>query len=190
MTNISEPLRQFLTDWLAWAEGEAVDGEPFWRRFGLCRNAPDNCAIELMDLLHAELGTSLFPFGASAYKVRCLARTQHLDPNRLANRMGATFVSRAEAQGTNAMSDTMKDLITRIEAGSQSDNALDVLIEIVLFKPNTSYAAIRANAAKTKVIYTDHAGNEVTCWADDWTMAGRRSDTLAICAAALKARMV
>lgn len=75
-------------------------------------------------------------------------------------------------------------LIERIEAAEGPDNMLDVLIEIELFKPNSVYSAVRANNAGTKLIYTDRVGNEVTCWAEDWTLGSMRAKTLAI----LKAR--
>lgn len=58
------------------------------------------------------------------------------------------------------------------------DNALDVQVEVALFKPGKVYTACRPNAAGSKVIYTGVLGNEVTCWADDWTSAERRSSTL------------
>lgn len=77
----------------------------------------------------------------------------------------------------------MTNLIERIEAGERS-NELDVLIEVALFEPGSVYAAIRANNAGTKVIYTDVYGNDVTCWAWDWSRDP--SDTLA----ALRARDV
>ncbi len=87
MTNLSEPLRQFLTDWLAWAEGEAVDRKPFWRWWGLCGNAltlDDDILDDLRDLLLRDFGSTPYPFGSSAYCTARAARTQHLDPNRLA----------------------------------------------------------------------------------------------------------
>ena len=68
-------------------------------------------------------------------------------------------------------------LIERLEGG-ETGNALDVLIEVALFKPGRAYRAIRANAAGTKVIYTDKAGNDVTCWAEDWTTARRLRGTI------------
>ena len=75
-------------------------------------------------------------------------------------------------------------LALRVEQATAADNGLDVEAEIALFRPNSVYAAVRANAAGTKVIYTDRAGNDVTCWAEDWTMEPRRAST----AAALRAR--
>ncbi|ODU81651.1 hypothetical protein [Novosphingobium sp. SCN 63-17] len=62
--------------------------------------------------------------------------------------------------------------------GKYGSNALDVQIEIALFEPGTCYSAIRSNAAGTKVIYTDRAGNEVTCWAQDWSQVAARKKTL------------
>ena len=61
-------------------------------------------------------------------------------------------------------------LSTELEAlAGKASNAMDVRVEVALFKPNSVYSAVRANAAGTKVIYTDHAGNEVTCWAQEWS---------------------
>jgi len=69
-------------------------------------------------------------------------------------------------------------LINSLEGVSRSHNELDVQIECLLFKPGTCFKAIRPNAAGTKVIYTDRAGNNVTCWAEDWTHnPARRRDT-------------
>lgn len=59
-------------------------------------------------------------------------------------------------------------LIERIEAGERS-NALDVLIEVALFTPDDDSVSCRANAAGTKVIYTDHQGREWTHWAPEHT---------------------
>jgi hypothetical protein len=81
------------------------------------------------------------------------------------------------------------ELAERVEAAGHNDNALDVLVEIALFRPDKRFIAIRANAAGTKVIYTDHSGRESTHLAWDWTdhrlgCADRRKQT----AAALRAR--
>ena len=62
---------------------------------------------------------------------------------------------------------TLAEQLERL--AGQHSNALDVMVEVALFKPGTCYTAVRPNAAGTKVIYTDRAGNEVTCWARDWT---------------------
>ena len=63
------------------------------------------------------------------------------------------------------------------------DNSIDVLCEVALFSPGSTYTAIRANDRGTKVIYTDKAGNDVTCWAMEWTARDRQ----ALTAAALRA---
>ncbi len=80
----------------------------------------------------------------------------------------------------------MTDLSTRVAAlAGRSDNALDVLIEIAMFSnPDGPFTAVRANSAGTKVIYTDRAGNDVTCWAENWTAEHRAWHTIE----ALKAR--
>lgn len=59
-------------------------------------------------------------------------------------------------------------LADRIKAGEHS-NALDVQIDLALFVPGHRYVAVRANAAATKVIYTDTEGQEHTHWAIDWS---------------------
>lgn len=80
----------------------------------------------------------------------------------------------------------LPDLIARVEAAPREDNSLDVLCEVALFKPDSVFTAIRANAAGTKVIYTDRVGNQVTCWAEPWST---RKETPALLAARLKQEM-
>ncbi len=75
-------------------------------------------------------------------------------------------------------------LAERVEAATGFDNDLDVLAEIALFQPCETYAAIRANAAGTKTICTEHGGRERTFLARDYTIsATARRET----AAALRA---
>lgn len=69
-------------------------------------------------------------------------------------------------------------LISRVQREKGTDNSLDVLIEIALFQPDDDYVAVRANAAGTKVIYTEVDGREETCWAPEWT--GDRKVTAAM----------
>ena len=79
----------------------------------------------------------------------------------------------------------LRALADRVERlTGPANNTLDVEIEVALYRPGSVYSAVRANAAGTKVIYTDKAGNSVTCWADEWTGLVRRAAT----AAALRAR--
>lgn len=61
------------------------------------------------------------------------------------------------------------ELAERCEAAKRENNSLDVLCEVALFKPSGVFIAARANDAGTKVIYTDLAGNNVTCWAEPWS---------------------
>jgi hypothetical protein len=70
-------------------------------------------------------------------------------------------------------------LAERVGRLDRSNNAIDVLVELAMFKPGTCYTACRANNAGTKVIFTDRAGNDITSWADDWTIAARRKATAA-----------
>lgn len=81
----------------------------------------------------------------------------------------------------------LSKLAARIEAAERSDNCLDVLAEIALFEPGGCFTTCRANSAGTKVIYTDHAGHVVTCWASDLT---RTPEIRASVAAALRAKEV
>jgi len=60
-------------------------------------------------------------------------------------------------------------LAAAVVNGTGLDNALDVRIEVALFKPDEEFSSARANHAGTKVIYTRHNGTELTCWAPDWT---------------------
>ena len=66
------------------------------------------------------------------------------------------------------MSRKFAQLIDRLKAGERG-NDLDVLIEVALFKRDGDHVAARANAAGTKVIYTDHEGKDFTHWAPSWT---------------------
>lgn len=76
----------------------------------------------------------------------------------------------------------LTSLADRVEAGTTTDNALDVLVEVALFKPDEFYRSVRANAAGTKVVYTDHDGKDHTHWAGDWTLTAaiRRSTAAAL----------
>jgi len=76
-------------------------------------------------------------------------------------------------------------LSERVEALDKSDNEIDVLVEIVLFEPDDIDAAIRANNAGTKVIYTQHDGKERTYLSGDWTFSAHSREQIA---AALRAR--
>lgn len=67
-------------------------------------------------------------------------------------------------------SGVMMELAERVASAGASRNSLDVEVEVAMFKPSKAFVAIRANAAGTKVIYTRANGNEVTCWAEDWTI--------------------
>jgi len=79
--------------------------------------------------------------------------------------------------------DELLALADEILAIGRGSNEHDVRAEVALFQPGICYTSCRANAAGTKVIYTDKVGNQVTCWADDWTSPHRRYVT----AAALRA---
>lgn len=50
------------------------------------------------------------------------------------------------------------------------NNQLDVAIDIALFIPSDRYVSVAANAAGTKLVYTQHGGKRDTYWARDWTL--------------------
>lgn len=81
---MSPQLKQFLSDWLAWAEGGAPEGEPFNRAFGLCRSSRHyGVTEELTALFRAQGLNDAIPFGPD-YWDRSWPGTQHLCPKRLA----------------------------------------------------------------------------------------------------------
>lgn len=59
------------------------------------------------------------------------------------------------------------ELIARVEAATGADNELDVAVELAIER--ALGATVRANAAGTKLIYTNPDGTEQTCRAWDWT---------------------
>lgn len=78
---------------------------------------------------------------------------------------------------------TISELIARVEAATGADNELDVQIEISIER--ALGATVRANAAGTKVIYTNKDGTDQTCMAWDWTQ-----DESARIATAVKLRAI
>lgn len=73
----------------------------------------------------------------------------------------------------------LSGLVERVRGLKDASNALDIEIEIALFKPDERYVSVRLNHAKTKLVYTTRDGRTETFWAFDWTLtAGRRADTL------------
>jgi hypothetical protein len=68
----------------------------------------------------------------------------------------------------------IEGLAERVERERGMNNALDVLAEIALFEPCKAYASIRANAAGTKTICTDHSGRDHTFWARDYTISAKQ----------------
>lgn len=72
---------------------------------------------------------------------------------------------------------TAPSLIERLE-GAERGNALDIQIEIALFKPDAEYLSVRPNDAGTKLIYTKADGSQQTCWAFDWTMPSCVAETI------------
>lgn len=76
----------------------------------------------------------------------------------------------------------LEELAGRVDGLKKPDNALDVLIEVAMFRPEPGWRSCRANAAGTKVIYTDDDGRDHTHWAPPWTMVTKTA------AAALRSR--
>jgi len=64
----------------------------------------------------------------------------------------------------------LSELLAKVQAATEADNALDVAIEVALFTPDARHVSARANAAGTKVIYTRPDGRQDTHWAFDYTM--------------------
>lgn len=62
------------------------------------------------------------------------------------------------------------DLLRRLEECAGSDNAIDMDIEIALFRPDGKYASVRKNTAGTKLIYMRTDGRSETFLAWDWSM--------------------
>lgn len=81
--------------------------------------------------------------------------------------------------GRRVVSDLEK-LAAAVERLKSSDNSIDVLIEIALFKPDAFWESVRANAAGTKVIYTTVSGRRETFLAQEWTGSNRRADTVSL----------
>ena len=86
-------LRQFLTEWLQWAEDGAPEHPSFDAKFGLCHNAEyfgaltsSRLSIDLEDEIFHLLGgrgSSPYPFGVEEYHQARIRSTQHLNPKRL-----------------------------------------------------------------------------------------------------------
>ena len=68
-------------------------------------------------------------------------------------------------------SNTIEELVGRVEAATGCDNALDIEIEIALFRPDALHKSVRANAAGTKLVFTRHDGSTNTHWAFDHTLS-------------------
>lgn len=90
---MSPDLIAFLKAWYDWATSGAPEGEPFSRRYGLCKNAydaagggkaGDDIYEKLHDLFYDFGGEQSYPFGWGDYEDREGARTQHECPKRLA----------------------------------------------------------------------------------------------------------
>lgn len=88
-----------------------------------------------------------------------------------------------------AMVNDMTDisaLIERVKTARGYSNALDIKIEMALFKPDGRHISVRPNAAKTKLVYTKRTGGTDTFWAPDWTISQASRDEAARLLTALK----
>ena len=78
-------LRQFLADWLAWAEAGAPKHPVFTRHWGLCGCAFHYGGHRLRHEVRKALSFVSYPFGGeNEFNIRIKDRTQHLNPARLA----------------------------------------------------------------------------------------------------------
>lgn len=77
---------------------------------------------------------------------------------------------------------TTAELIEKLERAEADGPSvfLDVATEVAMFHPGRFYSACRANSAGTKVIYTDKAGSDVTCWPQDWSVDPMRTAALRV----------
>lgn len=83
---MSEQMREFLTEWLAWALADAPVHPAFVAHKGLCGNlyqwsCYDN---DLSDELEELLNGVVYPFGESDYNLDRKFQTQHHNAKRLA----------------------------------------------------------------------------------------------------------
>jgi hypothetical protein len=85
---MSDELKKFLADYLAWVDAGAPEGEPFTRHFGLCFNAEEidhKLYKELCGILEKEFPDhAAYPFGGmSVYLNYNKNHTQHLNQKRI-----------------------------------------------------------------------------------------------------------
>jgi hypothetical protein len=67
-------------------------------------------------------------------------------------------------------SNQVGEVLARVEGATGADNALDIAIDIALFRPDSRHVSVRANSAGTKLVYTRHDGGTDTFWARDHTL--------------------
>lgn len=85
---MSDELKKFLTDYLAWVDAGAPEDIPFTRRYGLCFHAEKRdykLYNELSKILDKEFTNhSAYPFGGmSVYFASHERRAQHLNQKRI-----------------------------------------------------------------------------------------------------------
>lgn len=68
----------------------------------------------------------------------------------------------------------IEGLVERLRQATGPDNALDIAIDIALFKPDRDHVSVRANNAGTKLVYTRPDGRTDTFLARDHTLNERR----------------
>lgn len=91
-------------------------------------------------------------------------------------------MSDTSTKGPLAMTvDELASLIKRVKAAKGGSNALDMEIEIAVFKPDGLHTSARANAAGTKLVYERKDGGTDTHWAGDYTLnAASREHAVAL----------
>ena len=63
-----------------------------------------------------------------------------------------------------------EELLERLRLNDAPDNALDIAIDLALFKPDEQHKSVRANDAGTKLVYTRRTGGTDTFLARDHTL--------------------
>ncbi|MEQ9634649.1 MAG: hypothetical protein RLW68_01045 [Devosia marina] len=70
----------------------------------------------------------------------------------------------------------ISELLERVKAARGYSNALDIEIDMALFKPDGRHISVRPNAAKTKLVYIKRTGGTDTFLAHDWTISQASRD--------------
>lgn len=68
------------------------------------------------------------------------------------------------------------ELIERVRKSRSTSNALDIEIDVALFKPDSEYVSVAPNSAGTKLVFRLADGTTRTHWAEDHTLTGESRD--------------